>query len=217
MSESDPLGLDQHSAGAKLDSGKNRLDLVLGSFCRALDEVGWIGTNGANKYTDNGWLEVPNGIERYSSAMLRHYLKMKKGEMYDPDSGQLHYSHMAWNALAVLELTCRSISPSTLKPQDSTSTQETSHSSSQPVTSKETLDTGDSGWTHLPGGWSVLMNNGKPSLITYPDTYSSSTIANSTFEHLVPLVSRSTGNWVSKKLSWLHTLFRRQTDTDSKN
>jgi hypothetical protein len=148
MPESDPTGKSAHDPGAKLDSGKNRLDLVLGGFARALDKVGWIGTNGANKYTDNGWMEVPNGIERYGSAMLRHYLAVKQGQEYDKISGELHYSHMAWNALAVLELTCREIELDyllwTQRQRESTSMEEPNLSSFQPATKKETQDVGDS-------------------------------------------------------------------------
>lgn len=90
--------------GVKLDDGKPRLDLVLGGFRSALWGVGLVGTFGAKKYTDNGWQEVDNGIERYLNAMLRHYLNYKNGEELDPESGLPHLSHMAWNALAVSEL-----------------------------------------------------------------------------------------------------------------
>lgn len=105
--ETDPFGKVQHEPGAKLDAGKVRLDLVLGGFSRALVAVGEVGTFGAAKYTDDGWQEVPNGIERYSDAMLRHYMAVARGEVRDRDSGILHAAHLAWNALAVLELLMR--------------------------------------------------------------------------------------------------------------
>lgn len=101
---SDPLGKGQHESGAKLDAGKNRLDLVLGDFAQALWEVGRVGTYGANKYTDRGWLSVPNGRQRYGDALLRHYLLDKRGEIADRESGIDHLAHAAWNALAVLQL-----------------------------------------------------------------------------------------------------------------
>lgn len=101
--ERDPNGLDAHSVGAKLDQGKPRCSLVLGGFARALIEVSEVGTFGANKYTDNGWLQVNNGRERYSDAALRHRLKSSI-EDCDPDSGLLHKAHEAWNVLAELEL-----------------------------------------------------------------------------------------------------------------
>lgn len=93
-----------HQIGVKDDSNKPRLDLVLGDFANALWEVGEVGTFGANKYTDRGWHEVENGIERYSNALLRHYFKYKSGEYVDLESGLSHLAHMAWNALAILQL-----------------------------------------------------------------------------------------------------------------
>lgn len=90
--------------GYKADENKPRLDLVFGDFANALWEVGQVGTFGANKYTDSGWIEVDNAIERYSSAMLRHYLQYKSGQIDDPESGFSHLAHVAWNALAILEL-----------------------------------------------------------------------------------------------------------------
>lgn len=105
--EKDPNGLDQHQPGAKLDDGKNRLGLVLGGFSKALQEVGKVGTYGANKYTDNGWKSVPNGVERYTDAMYRHLLNEAIGERFDKDTGLLHAAHTAWNALAKLDLMLR--------------------------------------------------------------------------------------------------------------
>lgn len=93
---------DLHVPGAKDDSVKSRLDLVLGSFARSLEGVGEVGTFGANKYTDNGWKKVLNAKERYANAMLRHYFAYKRGEELDEDSGLSHLKHLAWNALAVL-------------------------------------------------------------------------------------------------------------------
>lgn len=105
--EKDPNGLDQHAPGAKLDSGKLRASLVLGAFSLALQEVCAVGTYGANKYSPNGWLSVDNGVERYTDAMLRHYLKEAQGEVLDNESGLFHAAQVAWNALARLELMLR--------------------------------------------------------------------------------------------------------------
>jgi len=103
MAETDPYGKDQHESGAKVDAGKNRLGLVLGGFALALEQVGWIGTFGAEKYSPNGWLSVPDGQERYKDALYRHLLAYERGEDVDKDSDLLHLAHLAWNALAVLE------------------------------------------------------------------------------------------------------------------
>lgn len=102
--ETDPNGRDPHQSGAKLDAGKNRLSLVMHGFPRALQAVGHVATYGAEKYTPNGWRDVPNGIERYSDAMYRHLLAEAAGELQDKDTCLLHAAHSAWNALARLEL-----------------------------------------------------------------------------------------------------------------
>jgi len=100
--ESDPHGTNPHAPGAKLDAGKNRLGLVLGSFADALWEVGKVGTYGANKYTDDGWRSVPGARGRYMDALYRHLLRAQSGELFDPDTQLLHLAHVAWNALALL-------------------------------------------------------------------------------------------------------------------
>lgn len=105
--ESDPHGKMPNEAGAKLDAGKNRCGLVLLGFARALQEVSRVGTDGAAKYTDSGWTEVPDGEARYTDAMMRHLLREAEGEERDPDSGAYHAAHAAWNALARLDLMLR--------------------------------------------------------------------------------------------------------------
>ena len=84
--EKDPNGIPAGEPGSKLDDGKNRLGLVLGSFGNALWAVGEVGTYGAKKYCDHGWLSVESGVNRYSDAMLRHYFKEVTGEQNDPDT-----------------------------------------------------------------------------------------------------------------------------------
>lgn len=88
--ETDPTGKHAHDKGAKLDAGKNRLGLVLFGFSRALQEVGKVGTYGANKYTDNGWVDVTDGEPRYTDAMMRHLMREAAGEQRDQESGLLH-------------------------------------------------------------------------------------------------------------------------------
>jgi hypothetical protein len=50
---------------------------------------------------------VPDGVNRYSNAMVRHLIKEGKGEFLDPDSSLPHAAHTAWGALARLELILR--------------------------------------------------------------------------------------------------------------
>ena len=93
-------------SGVKLDQGKIRPNLVLGDFTRALSEVCRVGSFGAEKYVPHGWLSVPNGIERYTDAMVRHWMA-EHTEESDNESELLHAAHCAWNALARLDLILR--------------------------------------------------------------------------------------------------------------
>lgn len=106
-SDTDPNGLGQHAPGAKLDSGKNMLGLVLGSFSRAVRLVGLVGSYGARKYSKRGWEAVSEGEERYTDALFRHLFDYLGGEENDPESGLPHLAHAAWNALAITELSDR--------------------------------------------------------------------------------------------------------------
>jgi hypothetical protein len=105
MTEQDPHGIDQHAPGAKLDAGKV-LAGVLGDFSLALAAVAEVGTFGARKYSRGGWQSVPEGEQRYTDALWRHLLT-ERHESHDPDSDLLHAAHLAWNALARLELHLR--------------------------------------------------------------------------------------------------------------
>lgn len=105
--EQDPNGLDMKEAGAKADLGKPDLDLLLEGFSKALEAVAVVSAFGADKYSRGGWLSVPNGLRRYSSALLRHMFYYKQDELIDKDSGLTHLAHAAWNGLAILELTLR--------------------------------------------------------------------------------------------------------------
>lgn len=105
------MAIDQHAPGAKLDTGKPDMSLLL-MFGKALHEVARVGTGGKIKYTRGGWQEVDDGINRYTAALLRHLMQ----EHYDKMDSDLvaylgeetyHAAHTAWNALARLELMLR--------------------------------------------------------------------------------------------------------------
>lgn len=101
-----------HLPGMKYDEGKPNLSLVFGGFNKALLDVGYIGTFGARKYTPNGWKDVENLYERYSSALLRHMfaaMSPRVKDIYDNETGRLHLAHVAWNALALTEHVLNSI------------------------------------------------------------------------------------------------------------
>ena len=103
----DPNGLSPHSPGAKLDSGKLRIGLMVEGFALALKAVSEVTTYGANKYTPNGWLSVHNADTRYTDALYRHLLEHATGVNSDEESDLKHLAHAAWNVLALLELELR--------------------------------------------------------------------------------------------------------------
>ena len=151
MIEVDPNGKDPHEPGAKLDAGKDRVGLMIEGFCKALRAVSRVSTYGARKYTDGGWESVPEASSRYTDAMGRHLLDHLGGEELDPESELLHLSHMAWNALAVLELHLRETTPVCQEPSHSTQRQldlpfekAYDHSMSQPVPPSVECVVGDS-------------------------------------------------------------------------
>lgn len=94
---------DLHQPGAKDDRAKPRVDLILDGFPQALLAVAEVATYGARKYTEHGWRHVPDGIQRYTAAMDRHRL-YERQQHFDPETEMLHAAHLAWNALARLQL-----------------------------------------------------------------------------------------------------------------
>lgn len=107
MAEKDPHGLNQHTPGAKLDSGKMLPWLCISGFSRALHAVADVTTKGARKYTPNGWMSVAEGEQRYMEAFGRHMLLLGSGEVIDSDTNCMHKAQMIWNLLASLELELR--------------------------------------------------------------------------------------------------------------
>lgn len=92
----------------KYDAGKPAIFRgAIDYFPRAIEAVADISTFGASKYAWKGWEGVEDGVNRYSDAMVRHLIAEGKGTPVDPDSGRLHAAHVAWGALARLELMLR--------------------------------------------------------------------------------------------------------------
>jgi len=83
--------------GIKYDNGKPRVGFMLQQFSRALLAVAEVTTLGAKKHGDGNWQYVEQ--ERYQDALGRHLLESGVN-----DTNLLHKAHVAWNALAVLEL-----------------------------------------------------------------------------------------------------------------
>lgn len=93
--------------GMKYDGGKPRMALLLDGCPNALEAVAQVLTFGAQKYAAHSWQTVPEGEERYKSALLRHLTAVGKGEEFDSESNLHHLAHAACNALFILELELR--------------------------------------------------------------------------------------------------------------
>lgn len=90
--------------GQKHDEGKPMTGLMIRDFKNALNEVAKVSTFGCKKYgAPSGWQAVPDALNRYDDALARHLLA-QSGHPVDEESGLLHRAHLAWNALATLEL-----------------------------------------------------------------------------------------------------------------
>ena len=109
MPETDPNGIGAHQPGAKLDAGKVAvLRGALQYFPRAIKAVAAVSEAGAKKYSWKGWEKVDDGVNRYGDALARHLLAEETEGPVDKDTGCLHMTQVAWNALARLELYLRS-------------------------------------------------------------------------------------------------------------
>lgn len=96
---------EQIPGAVKYDQGKTPvLKGAIAYFPRAVESVAAVSAFGATKYAWAGWRHVPGGFDRYSDALVRHLIAEAKEEVLDPESGLLHAAHVAWNALARLEL-----------------------------------------------------------------------------------------------------------------
>ena len=83
----------------KYDEGKRDYTLLpINELEQVLDVLEF----GATKYKPNAWKDVPNGLERYKKAMLRHMMCYLKGEYNDRESGLSHLSHLATNVLFIM-------------------------------------------------------------------------------------------------------------------
>jgi hypothetical protein len=100
--------------GKKYDNEKIRLGEVLHGFSKAIEQIGIAGTQGAKKYSMDNFYQVPDAVNRYTNAMYRHLNAEAQGEEIDKESGLLHATHTAWNAIARLELILRGKKEQTL-------------------------------------------------------------------------------------------------------
>lgn len=96
-------------SGKKFDGGKAPIaQAALAYFGRALEGVAQISAYGAKKYNvpyiDQNWRKVDNAAGRYADALVRHLTSHLRGELIDAESGKPHIDMVAWNALALSEL-----------------------------------------------------------------------------------------------------------------
>ena len=82
----------------RYDFGKLRWDLVPDD---ALEKVVEIFTHGSAKYNDENWRDGFSW-KRCIGSLKRHLKAFTTGEDIDEDSGALHLSHVAWNAITLL-------------------------------------------------------------------------------------------------------------------
>jgi hypothetical protein len=99
VEESGPLvGKDGSGKDDRAD-GKLRWDLLP---LAEIEDIVRVYTEGAKKYADNSWQDIPDGFNRYFAATMRHLVAYAKGERFDSDTGCMHLAQVAWNAIALL-------------------------------------------------------------------------------------------------------------------
>lgn len=79
------------SGGRKFDGGKRQYGLVPPiAFAQFVDVL----TVGAKKYEPDNWRRVPNAVDRYFDAAMRHMWDgWKAGEQLDPETQKHHLAH----------------------------------------------------------------------------------------------------------------------------
>lgn len=90
--------------GAKFDGGKPRWFMLMMYCAKALAGIMQVLEFGAKKYSPGSWQAVPDGELRYKDALYRHLHEVEKGDLYDAESGLLHYDHIATNAMFLSQL-----------------------------------------------------------------------------------------------------------------
>ncbi len=67
-----------------------------------MEDVVRVYTFGAEKYGPNTWKNLPEGLQRYKAALMRHLVEFEKGHVLDDESHIPHLAHVVWNAIAML-------------------------------------------------------------------------------------------------------------------
>lgn len=98
-----PAALPADGGGLRYNEGKNRVELIPPEWPWAL---GMVLTRGAIKYADRNW-ERGMSWAYMVGSIVRHVLKFLCGERYDPESGNHHMAHAAWNCLGLMSYDIR--------------------------------------------------------------------------------------------------------------
>ena len=85
----------------KHDTEKPRYDLLPPE---AIGQMAQVLTFGAKKYAPNNWRTIPDALNRYQAAMLRHAFAIQRGEINDPETGLPHAAHIMCCAAFIVEL-----------------------------------------------------------------------------------------------------------------
>ena len=95
---------EELNPGQKDDQGKQAWDRLP---IELIEEVVRVLTYGAEKYPDDSpqnpnWKRVPDAINKYYAAALRHIVEHRKGNAIDNESGLYHLAHAISNLIFLL-------------------------------------------------------------------------------------------------------------------
>lgn len=83
--------------------GKAEIDYIF-DFPTAVEALCRVMEIGAIKYERDNWKQGGKPDREYISAVGRHVLAFKQGEIFATDTGCLHLAHAMWNIMALIEL-----------------------------------------------------------------------------------------------------------------
>ncbi|MBR5304908.1 MAG: hypothetical protein IKU37_08810 [Candidatus Gastranaerophilales bacterium] len=86
--------------GIKHDAGKPKIADMIFDYKVQLLELCKVFEYGTKTYGLGNWKELEDGKERFTNAMMRHFLS--EDEVYDEETGLLHASQVFYNAGARL-------------------------------------------------------------------------------------------------------------------
>lgn len=105
MTKEHEYDLTDDGKGKKYDEGKSMVGTLINVFPEALMAIGMCIEFGTHKYPNpNNWKKVKGAKKRYQDSLMRHLIKHNAGDIIDEETNLLHLAHMAWNALAILQL-----------------------------------------------------------------------------------------------------------------